>query len=75
MSDGLEPFIVDQSVALIETDAAHGLGIGDDVTISINPDDALKTKTYYLKKRLYQEIVLQSPEFSSTINDTGIGEF
>ena len=75
LSDGLEPFEVNQSVALIETDANHGLGIGDIVDISIFPDDALKTKTYYLKKRLYQEIVLQSPKFSSTINDTGIGRF
>ncbi len=75
LSDGLEPFDVNQSVALIETDSNHGLGIGDIVDISIFPDDALKTKNYFVKKRLYQEIVLQSPEFSSTINDTGIGRF
>ena len=75
LSDGLEPFIVDQSVALIETDAPHGLGIGDDVTISINPDDTTKTKTYYLRKRLYQEAVLQTPVANTTINDTGVGRF
>ena len=54
LSDGLEPFEVNQSVALIETAAPHGLGIGDQV-IDINPDDTTKTKTYYLRKRLYQE--------------------
>ena len=75
LSDGLEPFEVNQSVALIETTENHGLGIGDRVDISILPDDALKTKTYYLKKRLYQEVVFQPPSFSSNINDTGIGRF
>ena len=75
LSDGLEPFEVNQSVALVETATNHGLGIGDKVDISIFPDDSLKTKTYYLRKRLYQEVVLQSPKFSSNINDTGIGRF
>ena len=75
LSDNLEPFEVNQSVALIETSENHGLGIGDRVDISILPDDALKTKTYYLKKRLYQEVVFQSPSASSNIDDTGIGRF
>ena len=75
LSDGLEPFDVNQSVALVETTENHGLGIGDLVDINILPDDAQKTKTYYLRKRLYQEVVFQTPSFSSTINDTGIGRF
>ena len=58
LSDGLEPFEVNQSVALIETATPHGFGIGDQVTIDINPDDATTTKTYYLRKRLYQEAIL-----------------
>ena len=37
LSDGLEPFEVNQSVALIETAENHGLGIDDKVTIDINP--------------------------------------
>ena len=75
LSKGLEPFIVDQSVALIETGSNHGLGIGDKVTIDINPDDSTKTKTYYLRKRLYQEITLVTPTKETTINDTGIGRY
>ena len=75
LSDGLEPFDVNQSVALVETTENHGLGIGDLVDISIIPDDSQKTKIYYLKKRLYQEVVFQAPSFSSTIDDTGIGRF
>ena len=75
LSDGLNPFEVNQSVALIETSTPHGLGIGDKVTIDINPDDATKTKTYYLRKRLYQEAILIPPSNKSAINFTGIGRY
>ena len=75
LSDGLNPFEVNQSVALIETATPHGLGIGDQVTIDINPDDATKTKTYYLRKRLYQEAILIPPSNKTAINFTGIGRY
>ena len=74
-SDGLEPFEVNQSVALIETSDNHGLGVGDKVNIDVNPDDALKTKTYYLRKRLYQEAILVPPENNTQIEFTGIGRY
>ena len=35
LSDGLNPFIVNQSVALVETTSPHGLGVGDEVNIDI----------------------------------------
>ena len=44
LSDGLNPFEVNQSVALVETQQPHGLGIGDQVTIDINPDDTTKLR-------------------------------
>ena len=75
LSDGLNPFEVNQSVALVETQEPHGLGIGDQVTIDINPDDTTKTKTYYLRKRLYQEAVLIPPSRKTAINFTGIGRY
>ena len=75
LSDGLEPFEVNQSVALVETTDNHGLGIGDQVDITINPNDVTKTKTYYLRKRLYQEATLIPPSKITTINFTGIGRY
>ena len=75
LSDNLEPFEVNQSVALVETADSHGLGIGDKVDISINPDDTTKNKTYYLRKRLYQEAVLIPPVNNTTIDFTGIGRY
>jgi len=75
LSDNLEPFEVNQSVALIETTENHGLAIGDQVDISIFPDDALKTKNYYIRKRLYQTINLRQPKNSGIIDYDGIGRF
>ena len=75
LSDGLEPFEVNQSVALIETAENHGLGIGDKVIVDINPDDSTTTKTYYLRKRLYQEAILLAPSRKTNINFTGIGRY
>jgi len=75
LSDNLEPFEVNQSVALVETLGNHGLGIDDKVDITILPSDSTKTKTYYLRKRLYQNVVFKAPKYSSTISDTGVGRF
>ena len=52
LSDNLEPFEVNQSVALVVSTENHGLAIGDEVNISIFPDDATKTKNY-LSERDY----------------------
>ena len=75
LSDNLEPFEVNQSVALVETTTPHGLGVGDTVNIDINPDDATKTQTYYVRKRLYQNVVFQSFDNDTTINYSGVGRF
>ena len=75
LSDNLEPFEVNQSVALIETSNPHGLGIDDKITVDIRPDDSIKTKDYYVRKRLYQNVVLKTPEYESKISDTGVGAF
>ena len=75
LSDNLEPFEVNQNVALIETNSPHGLGVGDKVNISISPDDSTKTKTYYIRKRLYQSVVFKAPKNSTVIDYTGVGRF
>ena len=75
MSDGLEPFDVNQSVALVETDVNHGLAIGDEVTIDIRPNDTTKTKNYYIRQRLYQTAVVREPNNKSSISYNGIGRF
>ena len=73
LSDGLEPFVVNQNVALVETGSNHGIGLGDAVDISINPNDATTTTTYYARKRIYQDLILRAPTASTTIDYSGIG--
>ena len=75
LSDNLEPFEVNQSIALIETDSDHGLGIDDEVDISIFPDDSTKVKNYFIRKRLYQEVTFREPKNSSVVEYTGVGRF
>ena len=73
LSDGLVPFDIDSNVALVETVGEHKLGIGDVVDVSINPDDATKTRTYFVRKRIYQELTLRTPRYETTVNYSGIG--
>ena len=75
LSDNLEPFEVNQSIALIETDSDHGLGIDDEVDVSIFPDDSTKVKNYFIRKRLYQEVTFREPKNSSVVEYTGVGRF
>jgi hypothetical protein len=75
LSDNLEPFDVNQSVALVETSDNHGLGIDDEVTIDILPNDVTKTKIYHLRKRLYQIVKFTTTTYKSTIDYTGVGRF
>ena len=73
LSDGLVPFDIDDNIALVETSSEHKLGIGDVVNVSINPDDATKTRTYFVRKRIYQELQLQTPTYNTVVNYSGIG--
>ena len=73
LSDGLVPFDIDSNLALIETNENHNLGIGDVVNVSINPDDSQKTRTYQVRKRIYQELRLFTPKYNTTVNYSGIG--
>jgi len=72
LSDDLRPFNIDDNIALVETDGAHNLGIGDVVNIEINPND-VKTRTYQVRKRIYQELLLRTPEFNTKVDYSGIG--
>ena len=73
LSDGLEPFDVNQLVALIQTSENHGIGLNDVINVAINPDDATKTTTYYVRKRIYQDLQLNPPSITTKVNYTGIG--
>lgn len=73
LSTDLVPFIVDTNVALVTTADPHGLGIGSRIDVRIDPDDSITTKDYFVQLGAVQEIKLQQPNFSTTIDDAGLG--
>jgi len=75
LSSGLEPFEIDDNIAIVQTDGDHNLGINDKVNVIVIPNDATTTTTYYVRKRLYQRATVLAPSHSSVIEDKGLGSF
>ena len=73
LSDNLTIFDKKDNVALLTTSDQHGVGVGDKITVDINPDDSLTETTQYVRTRIYQEAVLQIPVIARVLSDTGIG--
>ena len=73
LSENLRIFNLQDNVALLTTSDPHGVGEGENIDIDINPSDILTTTTYYVRKRIYQEAVLQNPVVATTLSDTGVG--
>ena len=73
LSTDLQPFIINENIAIATTSENHNLGKGDEVTVDILPNDATTETTYYVRKRLYQTADAIQPSHNSTIVDEGIG--
>ena len=73
LSSNLSIFEVTDNIALLKTSDSHGVGIGENINVNIFPDDSKTTSTYYVRKRIYQEAVLQIPGVQRELTDTGIG--
>ena len=75
LSEEISVVSVNENVGMIQTLGEHNLGAGDKVNVSIFPDDNETTTTYYVRKRLYQTVQIDSVSISSQVKDTGIGRF
>ena len=73
LSDNLIIFNVQDNVALLTTSDAHGVGINEKINIDINPDDSTTQTTYYVRNRIYQEAIVETPGVARVLSDTGIG--
>jgi hypothetical protein len=73
LSKNLQINSTDDNIAIVNTDGNHNLTVGDNIDISIVPDDTQTQTTYYVRKRIYQRIKLNTPTFNSAINDSGVG--
>ena len=73
LSDDLIIFNLKDNVALLTTSDAHGVATNEYITVDVNPDDSAASTTYYVRSRIYQEVVLTTPSGERTLSDTGIG--
>ena len=73
LSSGIIPLSVNDNIAIVETNQNHNISVNDKVTIDINPDDSVSTTDIYVRKRIYQKVLLNPPSYSKQIVDTGIG--
>lgn len=73
LSKNVEINSINQQIALVNTNSEHKLTENDSVIIDINPNDAITTTTYYVRKRIYQTVKLVAPSITTFISDNGIG--
>jgi len=73
LSRNIKIFKLNDNISIASTTTPHNLAQGDLVNINIFPNDATTTTTYYVRKRIYQKVKLNSPSFNTNIFDTGIG--
>jgi len=73
LSKNIKVNIIDYNYAILKTSNPHGLLLNDNINIEINPDDLLTEKTYYVRKRLFQEVTFRDQTLFSKLDDTGIG--
>lgn len=74
ISENIRITIIDYDYAIAKTSNSHGLVVNDSIDIFVNPDDNLTQKTYFVRKKLFQEIYLRDRKLNSRLNDTGIGK-
>jgi hypothetical protein len=75
LSENLTITNINDQIAILQTNEDHNLAAGDKVFVNIFPDDSITETTYYVRKRLYQKVILENLILNSKINDTGIGRF
>ena len=75
LSENLSIFKLQDNVALLTTSSSHGVALGEEIDVDINPSDVSSTTTYYVRKRVYQEAILQTSVIATTLNDDSIGSF
>jgi len=74
ISEDISVFNIDYNYAILKTNDSHNLVVNDTINVSINPDDSETEKTYYVRKRLFQTIVLKDQKLNARLQDTGIGK-
>jgi len=75
LSKNLQINNIDEKIAIARLSENHNLKVDDKVSIDIIPSDADTETEYYVRKRIYQKLKLNTPILNAKISDTGIGRF
>lgn len=73
LSKGFKLLEVEDNIAVLRTDnVRHGLAVGDDVIVTVEPDSSISTQKYYVETKKYHTVQLNEPTKVSQINGSGI---
>ena len=75
LSKDLQINNIDKKIAIARLSENHNLKVDDKVTVDIIPSDANTETKYFVRKRIYQNLKLNTPKLNVKLSDTGIGRF
>lgn len=73
LSSNIKILATKNNISLVSTTEPHKLSINDKVNINIFPDDTITETSIFVRKKIYQKVKLNTPSYTKTINDSGIG--
>jgi hypothetical protein len=73
LSSNIKVLTNTDKIAILKTNENHNISVGDLINVDIKPDDTTTTITIYVRKTIYQKLKLNTPVYTKTLNDSGIG--
>ena len=73
LSKGFKLLDIEDNIAVLRTSVEkHGLAVGDEVIVTVEPNAAIATQTYAVETKKYHTVQLQEPTKTTSINGSGV---
>ena len=72
LSKNIPVFDLNEQIAILTTDENHSLSVGDKINVDILPEYN-SYRRIYVRKKIYQKVKLNTPSYTKSIKDTGVG--
>ena len=73
LSKGFKLLDIESNIAVLKTlDKRHGLAVGDEVIVTVQPDSTISTQKYFVETKKYHNLQLTEPSKTSDINGSGV---
>jgi hypothetical protein len=73
LSKGFKLLDIESNIAVLKTlDKRHGLAVGDEVIVTVQPDSTISTQKYFVETKKYHSLQLTEPSKTSDINGSGV---